>query len=369
MSVVGQEFIEPHGTFQMVTESITVGGPVRVERGATFNRIPAFDFTKGALVLFMVLYHWLNYFYGPHGEIYKYLRFLTPSFIFITGFLISHVHFWKYGASSPKLSKRLFLRGLKLLAVFVALNLLVSILVPGSFIRNIFLARSTLMTLDTIFGTARISSSGAGKIAAFGVLVPISYLLMLAALLSFACRLFKYTFQAVCAFLLLCMVVLDLHGVQSANLELVTIGLLGVVFGYVSRDKLEKLVSRPWMIVFAYFIYLIAITIGNVSLYVQMAGACLTTALIYVVGVRTDRPGRLSGRLVLLGRYSLLGYISQIAILQLLHAGLGHFNLGYAALGASLLAGFALTMISVEVIDRGRAISTTIDSAYRLVFA
>src|ERR1700761_1941077 len=102
----------------MSTESVAVSPRVKVESGARSNRIPAFDFTKGALVLFMVLYHWLNYFYGPYGKIYTYLRFLTPSFIFITGFLISHVHFAKYGAGSTKLSKRLFLRGLKLLAVF-----------------------------------------------------------------------------------------------------------------------------------------------------------------------------------------------------------------------------------------------------------
>jgi peptidoglycan/LPS O-acetylase OafA/YrhL len=356
-------------TFQMITESIAASGPMKVEHGATFNRIPAFDFTKGALILFMVLYHWLNYFYGPQGKIYNYLRFLTPSFIFITGFLISHVHFSKYGAASSKLAKRLFLRGLKLLAVFVGLNLIVSLSVSDSFVRNIFSVRSTLSSLDTIFFTARISSGGAGKIAAFGTLVPISYLLMLAALLSLVCRFFKYTFHAVGALSLLCMVVVGLHGIQSTNLELLTIGLFGVVVGYVSGDEIQKLVSRPWVIVVPYCVYLVAITIWDVSLYVQMVGACLTTALIYVAGVQKGRTGRLRGHLVRLGRYSLFGYISQIAILQLLHAGLGHIDLGYATLGASLVAAFALTMISVEAIDRGRAISKTIDGAYRVVFA
>jgi uncharacterized membrane protein len=33
-------------------------------------RDTAIDFTKGALVLFMVLYHWLNYVFGPHGKYY-----------------------------------------------------------------------------------------------------------------------------------------------------------------------------------------------------------------------------------------------------------------------------------------------------------
>src|ERR1700726_2047192 len=59
-------------------------------------RISALDFTKGALVLIMVLYHWLNYFVASDGFFYRYLRFLTPSFIFIAGFLISNVYLSRY---------------------------------------------------------------------------------------------------------------------------------------------------------------------------------------------------------------------------------------------------------------------------------
>src|SRR6267154_2261480 len=77
------------------------------------NRNPALDFTKGALVLIMVLYHWINYFYGPHDN--RYLRFLTPSFICITGFLISNIYLSKYDISDPRLPKRLFQRGAKIL--------------------------------------------------------------------------------------------------------------------------------------------------------------------------------------------------------------------------------------------------------------
>src|ERR1700691_3958535 len=71
------------------------------------QRIPALDFTKGALVLVMVLYHWMNYFVMADGSIYKYLRFLTPSFIFITGFLISQVYLSKYQASRSHVPGRL----------------------------------------------------------------------------------------------------------------------------------------------------------------------------------------------------------------------------------------------------------------------
>ena len=87
------------------------------------QRIPALDFTKGALVLIMVLYHWINYFIGNEWGYYQYLRFLTPSFIFITGFMISNVYLSKYAVADSRLPKRLFTRGLKLLAIFVVLNL------------------------------------------------------------------------------------------------------------------------------------------------------------------------------------------------------------------------------------------------------
>src|SRR5437016_3915874 len=91
--------------------------------GAKAQRNPALDFTKGALVLFMVLYHWLEYFVSTTGDFYRYIRFVTPSFIFITGFLISNIYLSKYEISDPRLPRRLLQRGLKLLA-FLAFGVL-----------------------------------------------------------------------------------------------------------------------------------------------------------------------------------------------------------------------------------------------------
>src|SRR5437879_11411849 len=104
-----------------------------VPRQRTSGRISALDFTKGMLVLLMVLYHWLNYFVASEGDFYRYLRFVTPSFIFITGFLISNVYLSKYQISDSRLPKRLTIRGLKILAVFVFLNLIISFLLPTSY--------------------------------------------------------------------------------------------------------------------------------------------------------------------------------------------------------------------------------------------
>jgi peptidoglycan/LPS O-acetylase OafA/YrhL len=338
------------------------------DRSTMSQRIPALDFTKGTLVLFMVLYHWLNYFYGPQGAIYNYLRFLTPSFIFITGFLISHVHLAKYGANTSKLSKRLFIRGLKLLVVFVGLNVLVSLLEPSSFIRSMVADQTVTASLESVFITGNAPGGTVGKIAAFGILVPISYLLILASFLLIVRPYFKYIFFAACVLSLTCMVLGGLRDTQYPNLELLAVGLLGVVCGYTSEKRIQQVVKRTWVVVTVYCVYVVAITLWEVSYYVQMVGACLTTTLIYIVGVHAGSEGP-KARVVRLGRYSLFGYISQIAILQFLSASLKHVNHGPAILAGSLVAGFALTMASVEAIDRGRARYRAIDVAYKGIFA
>ena len=334
--------------------------------GSKAQRNPALDFTKGALVLFMVLYHWLNYFTSTTGDSYRYIRFVTPSFIFIAGFLISNIYLSKYEISDPRLPKRLLQRGLKILGVFVALNLVINLLFSQSYAGRILFTSSNLVA---IYVTGNTVIAGSGKAAAFYVLVPISYLLLLSAGLLILGRFFKYIFHTVFVLFLGGILVLDLAGLESANLELVTIGLLGVLFGYIPIEKINRLVRHPYMIVGAYLCYLIAIRIWNVIYPLQIVGVCLSVMLIYLVGAKEGEPGRARRHVNLLGKYSLFGYIAQIAILQVLYRSLRYVNLGTGALVLSFFAAFALTMISVEVVDRLRARSTVVDRLHKAVFA
>ena len=144
-------------------------------------RNPALDFTKGALVLFMVLYHWLNYFISADGDFYRYIRFVTPSFIFITGFVISNVYLAKYELSDSRLPKRLLQRGLKILAIFVVLNIVISLLLSRSHDGRTLFSLFSASNLFAIYVTGNTVIAGGGKLAAFYVLVPISYLLVLSA--------------------------------------------------------------------------------------------------------------------------------------------------------------------------------------------
>jgi peptidoglycan/LPS O-acetylase OafA/YrhL len=333
----------------------------------TKNRIAALDFTKGVLVLFMVLYHWLNYFYSPTGSFYRYLRFLTPSFIFITGFLISHVYFAKYRNPNGQSPMRLAVRGLKLLGVFVLLNGAIA-MVPGSPTRGILLGNSLVANMTAIFITGNVLAQ-LGKTASFEILVPISYLLLISALLLPVSRFSLYVFHAFCVAMLGCVFFLGQAGIQSDNLELLTIGLLGVVCGFASSAAIKKPLSHRYALALSYGGYLCAITILDVPFVLRVVGVCLTLMLIYAVGDRSQQPGLWMSHIIVLGRYSLFGYIAQIAILQLLHRVLGHGMTGIGALGVSLLGGFALTMGSVELVDRLRPKSPALDRFYRAAFA
>ena len=72
---------------------------------------------------------------------------------------------------------------------------------------------------------------------------------------------------------------------------------------------------------------------------------------------------------ILLGKYSLFGYISQVAILQLLSKGYQHVDLGAARLPGSFFAAVVLTILAVEILDRARARSRGSDRLYKAIFA
>jgi len=339
-----------------------------MERPTKVDRIPALDFTKGALVLIMVLYHWINYFIGPNWAYYRYLRFLTPSFIFVSGFLISNVYLSRFRATDPRLWRRLFTRGLKLLALFVVLNVTRSFLLPRLSTSSIMADQLGWKSIVAVFVSGNVITT-TGKAVAFYILVPISYLLLLSAGLLQPYRFYKYTFHAVSVFFLLCILVLDLNGISSPNLEFVTIGLLGMLAGFFSSEKVNSYVRHPYMLAAAYACYVIAISVWNVPFPLLAVGAALSVGAIYLLGLSGHATSRTRRHIILLGKYSLLGYVAQIAILQALSAGLRHTYLGNAVLGMSFVAAFGLTMITVEAADRIKARSMIMDRLYRAVFA
>jgi peptidoglycan/LPS O-acetylase OafA/YrhL len=331
------------------------------------SRDAAIDFTKGALVLFMVLYHWLNYFYGPHGRYYDYLRFLTPSFIFITGFMISQIQLRRYENSGRSLPKRLFVRGFKLLIVFLVLNALVynalarvqvSYLHWGNSLRSFSWAAFVVGTSKTVDGQ---------KSVIFNILVPIAYLLIVSAGVVLTRRV-KYAFYCTLSVLVAGVIFTRFSHLENTYLDLLMIGVLGVAIGFAGRHQLAPIINHPYILIWLYCLFLAAITMFGVPLPLEIASVILTTALLYTAGGRLTTAGR-ARRTVLLGKYSLLGYIAQIAILQGLRRVSWLSQNGVAAALASLLLGVLLTVAIVEAVDIARQRSKMANDLYRFVFA
>lgn len=325
-------------------------------------RNPALDFTKGVLVLFMILYHWINYFVSVEVDIYRYLRFITPSFIFISGFLITNIYLAKYDPGDPRLRKRLAQRGLKLLAVFTVLNLTASLVTRTNY-------NGRALGIDAFIGNLfSIYLAGNGG-AAFFVLVPISYLLLLSAGLLLTGRLYKYCLYVLCLALYACIFTLGLNDVSSGNLELIAVGVLGMILGAIPVERINDLARHPYQVFIAYIVYLGAISIWNVIYPLQVVGVCGSLLLIYMLGIKCGDKGMIQRSIILLGRYSLLAYIAQIIVLQLLRGGVRYFDLEKNYLLISLVGAFVLTMLIVEIVEKARRKVSVVDKFYSAVFS
>lgn len=337
-------------------------------KSADVSRDTAIDFTKGALVLFMVLYHWLNYFLGPHGQYYDYLRFLTPSFIFITGFMISQIQLRRYGNSGRSLSKRLFVRGFKLLIVFLILNALVYSALSRDQVSYSLWGKSLRSLTWAAFVVGASRTPDGQKSVIFNILVPIAYLLIVSAAVVLTRRV-RYLFC--CTLFLLTAVVIftRLSHLENAYLDLLMIGVLGVVIGFVTKDQLARVMGHPYILTALYCVFLAAITIWGVPLPLEIASVILTTSLLYTAGSRLAAAGTVRRRLILLGKYSLLGYIAQIAILQGLRRISWLSQNGVVASLVALLLGVLLMVAIVEAVDIARQKSKLASDLYRLVFA
>lgn len=327
-------------------------------------RIFALDFTKGALVLIMVLYHWLNYFVGSQGFFYRYLAFLPPSFICITGFLISQVYLSEDRITDARTPRRLIVRGVKLLGIFIVLNVVIGLTVPRVGGKGFFETLSPA-TLWSIYVSGNMRG---GRLVAFYVLVPISYLLVLSAGLLIACRYYKHACHATTAVAVFAVLILKATGRTSQNLELLSIGLMGISIGYLPIQRINDYRKLSGVVVLAYLFYLAAVTEWNVLYPLQVAGVLLTLMMLYLAGTASGEKSLIPQALILLGKYSLFGYIAQIAILQFLRRSL-RVDLAEWALVLTFLVAVSLTMISVELVDKARARIPCVNRFYGAVFS
>lgn len=318
-------------------------------------RNEALDFAKGMLVVCMVIYHSLNYSTRPELG-FQYMAFLPPSFILITGFLIARVYSARVEAGDKTVWKRLLVRGAKLLALFTALNVLVGLMRGNGMTHILEHARDIYL-------------AGSGQLAAFEVLLPIAYLLLIAPVLLSLGRWNSTAVPVATLAMLLFFAILEHRGSQYANGSLVAAGLAGMVLGR-SSDKHLDLLGRYWPVTLVlYGLYVVLSQTFGQPYLIQLLGAVVALVVFYGLGVRVGARGMVPEKLQLLGQYSLVSYIAQIAVLQLLSRCFRRPPPDSLAFVALLSGTLLLTVVSVELIDRARRRSSSINGVYKTVFA
>jgi hypothetical protein len=316
---------------------------------------------KGALVVLMVVYHWINYFVGLDWPGYPYLRFLTPSFLFIAGLLVGRVYLVKYNGSPWQLAQRSWARGLKLLALFALLNFVDTAVAMRS------ADPSNLAGAWPLFRLAAVFIRGTGG-AAFSILVPIAYFLLVVPLIWWLVNVIRLPLQLLAGAMLAFAMAASETPYANTQIEFISIGLAGTSLGAARRLNIECLGTYLKTLALIYVLHFAAIVWWNAPFRLQVVATYANVLLLYALAERIAPTHLVAVAIAELGRYSLFAYIVQIAVLQAVRRGLPVS----AGVGTQVLAGVAAlvaTWGSVRAMAVLRHRYKKADQCYRMVFA
>jgi hypothetical protein len=291
---------------------------------------------------------------------FKALGFLPPSFILIAGFLVGQVYATKYSLDTWKPYARLLVRGVKMLLLFLVLNVF----------HCIALKRSLFDGLGEFADRAEaIFVSGNGREGIFEVLLPIAYFLLLApALLWLRSRHSAAIGLGAVGIFILC-VVLERNGLSYKNLSFVSAGLLGMACGLVPIQSIDRFVKHWFAVLSLYAVYR-ACGYRFGELYaVQMLGAFASLALLYGCALHLDCNSRLGRSMVLLGNYSLAAYLVQILLIQVIVAIVGGQPQHWFGVVTMTIVATVLLYGLMWGLDSLRKRSRLGNQVYKMVFA
>ena len=325
------------------------------------NRDLYLDFVKGFLVITMVIYHTMNYFSTANWEKYAYIRFITGSFVFISGYIVSTFYERKYGKDKIGICKRLIVRGLKLLIIFTSLTLLANLIGMDSYKKWIhFSARQYFDNLGAIY------IWGNSSLATFPILVPISYLLIISPVYFILYGIKKPLVTAI----LLLVIFFSLMRLESSILNFGMIGLVGLSVGaLVNLEGLYGIKNRL-IILFCLFICFSIMRYLQTNVLMYSLGILVVLKLVYDFAKTLNVRNQIIQVVILFGQYSLVCYIMQIVFLQWLFRLLRNkrWELGYETISIFVVTNMFLLGLCISLRwCRGRY--RWIDKSYKVIFS
>lgn len=330
-------------------------------------RNSVYDFTKGFLVVTMVAYHSLNYYLSGYHLAYAYVGYVTQSFVFYSGFMCGTVYFQRFVDNKANVYRRLTVRGLKLILLFLLVNLAINALLQRNYNDQALGLHAFFKNIFFVFITG-------GQYADFPILLPIGYVLIVSAPLINLCKA-KYILYSL---LLAAFLFLSFHDLQPFfNLSCVLFGVVGVFTGLIYNEKqdlLNHFFVKLATIASLFFFLFILIPLGIDPR--KYFGLCLLYVNVIILGLHflgslLSPPRWLTKVVIKFGQYSLFLYFAQIFFLQILKREFFSFRL------PSLSIVHFLIFISVNIlmigsyylVDYLRSKYAFANKFYRFVFA
>ncbi len=317
------------------------------------------DFVKGFLVVTMVLYHAFNYFSAAGYGATKYVRFVTGAFIFISGYIVATYYGRRFAADVRGVTRRLIIRGSKILLLFTVINLALNVIGVQSHKKIDYGIEQFVAHLGSIY------VSGSSPYSVFEILVPISYLLFLSPFVL----LFRTWKKAIFATALFSLLMYWFFSLELFNLYGLLIGFVGLSIGLIVHDAGNYSIKKQGTVlaIFAFVIFFMEYFDRNILSY--CAGVVLILKLVYDFTGGLKRWDGATGAIVLLGQYSLACYLTQILFMQILYRILGHrYGLGYEVW--TIFVFISILLVGVcRLLDVLRRRIKIVDRAYGAIFS
>ena len=254
-------------------------------------------------------FHIANYDQSFDININRYLGYVSGSFPFMAGYFVSAYYFESFKEQSILIFKRLFIRGIKLILIYITLNLIFIYVVNNHIDLNVTTKSDTPIISILVGDPPRVI---------YDILYSIGIILIFGATLSvihekIISRSNQYT-------LVILMSLLSIMLYINGSI-LIASGIMGIIAGISPiRKHLEKIYSNGYIIIISYlFGLLAAILIDHIRQEMLIYLLCITTLFFSLkhsytyLKLHIDK----SNIIHLFSRYSLFIYLFHVPVLVL----------------------------------------------------
>jgi len=260
-----------------------------------------------------------------------------------------------------EICKRLLIRGSKLFVLFTALNLIINITGVGN-------PNKASLGIENYFDhISQIYIYGNQKQAAFLILLPISYVLMISPLFIAFKSIKAFTSVILSALI----VIVSILEVKSNIINLGLVGLVGLLVGLsIHKFMAEQRIQSKVAIVLCLSFVIATMQYFSNNTLGYATGILILIKLFYDLAKSIYIKNQIAQWIILFGQYSLLCYILQIVFLQGLMRMFSSqkWGMGYETISIFMATNIFLLMICF-LIRFLRTRFKFMDKSYKLVFA